>query len=434
MAEVRPFRATLYNVEKAGDMASLICPPYDVIGPALEQDLYRRSPYNFVRLEKAQPEPGDASRDDRYFKTKDLLEKWFNQGIMVKGRLPVMFMHDHFFTYKGREYRRRGFIATVRLEEWHKMIIRPHEGTLASPKADRVKLISTLKANTSSVFAMYEDSGGVVARLLEEQTKVEPLFDITLESGERHIVREVSAPQTLVGLGEFFIDKPLYLADGHHRYESALTYQKEQRALHGSDSGEEGYNFVLTTLVDMADPGLIVLPPHRLVRSLPAFLIEQLERGVETFFDITSTYYRSGGWSEVEQAFSRSEADLALFGPYDNRLRLLKVKDYGVVERLMPYFHSSIYKRLDVAIVDHIILEEILGIRDSASGVDLAFSYDYDKAISRVLSGEYQLALLLRPVNIETIKAIADAGDQMPRKSTYFYPKLPSGIVFYHFG
>lgn len=434
MAEVRPFVATFYNQRMVDDLANVICPPYDVISPSVEEDLYRRSPYNFIRLEKAQPDPGDAGRDDRYLKTKGLLEKWLSEGVLIKGQLPAIYLHDHFFSFKGREYVRQGLIATVRLEEWHKMVIRPHEGTLSAPKADRVKLLSTLKSNTSPVFALYEDGEQLIPALLENQRKLQPLFDITLSNGERHIVREISDEETLSKLSGFFGDRPLYIADGHHRYESALTYQREQRALLKTISGEEKFNFVLMTLVDMADPGLIVLPPHRLLRSLSPLLIEQLSRGIETFFEARLVNYNSDTWSEIDQAFARNKADLALFGLSDNNIELLRVKDYASIDKLMPHFHSSIYKRLDVAIVDHVILEGILGIKDSATGVDIAFSYDREDAVQRVAKGEYQLAILLRPTRVEAIKAIADAGDQMPRKSTYFYPKLPSGLIFYHFG
>ena len=434
MAEVKPFIATFYNQEKVGNLADVICPPYDVVSPSEEIALYQKNPYNFIRLEKAQPEFEDANRDDRYIRTKSLLNRWLDEAILVKNRTPAIYLHDHFFSFKGKEYLRRGLMATVRLEEWNKMIIRPHEGTLAAPKADRIRLLSTLKANTSPVFALYEDRGQKIPPLVERERRKKPIINTTLENGERHIVWEITDAELLNKLNSFFNDRPLYIADGHHRYESALVYKREQEALLRSTTGQESFNFVLMTLVDMADSGLLILPPHRLLRLRHPSLVEDLRCGLEKFFNIRFITYDPHIWDEVDKMFARDEANLAIYGLNDNLLYLLGVKDYVAIEKLMPHFHSEIYKKLDVAIVDHVILGEILGVKDSDPNIDIAFRYDREDALRWVIDGEYQLAILLRSPKIEDIKAIADAGDQMPRKSTYFYPKLPSGLVFYYFG
>ncbi len=432
MAEIRPFRGVRYNQSLVGDLSAVICPPYDIITPQMQQELYHRSEYNFVRLEFGRELPRDTAIESKYTRSAAILEQWLEKGVLRVDEVPVIYLHDHYFTYQGKEYRRRGIITAVRLEEWDKMVIRPHEGTLAGPRSDRVSMLWACQANTSPILALFEDRGEV-SSILAMQENEAPVISLEGGGGERHRVRAITEPEVIRQIHRSLAQKPLYIADGHHRYESALTYQRERRACSPSTSADEAYNFVMMALIDFADPGLIVLPPHRLVRGISKAALEELTARLTTFFDVeewpTST---SGVWTQVDDllAGEAGQDRLVLFGLAPERLLVLRLRDAAVASQMMPYFHSDLYKGLMVSVVDHIILERLLEVDSEREEAVLAYSYDRQDAVSRVLDQEYQLALLLSPVRVEVVKAVADVGDRMPRKSTYFYPKTPAGLVF----
>ena len=431
MAEIRAYRAVYYNESLVGDLSNVICPPYDIISPQMEQELYSRSPYNFVRIENNRIMPQDSETDNRYTRAAAVYKKWLNEKALVQADKPAIFVNDHYFVCQGKEYMRRGLSVRVRLEGWDKNIVRPHEGTLSSARSDRINLIGALKANTSPIMTMYEDNDRKIASLLEAPDAGEHLFSLNGEDdGERHEVWQITDTDTVEKISAAFKEKPLYIADGHHRYESALTYQRESLAANPAATKDEGFNFVMMTLMDMDDPGLVILPPHRLLRGLSASKITGLTEKISSFFDITEVSLNQPDvWQKIDQMLDDTDyIRLVLFGLDGDKLKILTVKDPEAAGRMMPYFHSDIYKRMDVSVVDHVILEELLGL----SGEEEAkISYDYNrlKAVESVLAQEHQLAFIISPVKGKTIKDIADAGDRMPRKSTYFYPKLPSGLL-----
>ncbi len=432
MAEIRPFRGVRYNKSRVGDLSALICPPYDIITPQMEEEIYSRNEYNFIRIEHGRQLPQDSALDNKYIRAATTLEQWLKHGILITDETAAIYLHDHYFIHQGKQFRRRGLTVRIRLEEWHRMIVRPHEGTLAGPKSDRVDLLWALKANTSPILAMFEDREGQVSSLLATQESEEPIISLGSYTGERHNVWAITEPQVVKLICSLFNGKPLYIADGHHRYESALTYQHEQRACSSSVSGDEAFNFVMMTLVDFADPGLIILPPHRLLRGLSASNLSSLINKLKSFFDIVELPLDMPGVEQQVDALlaSSDRIRLVLFGLAGKQLLVLTLRDFTTASQLMPYFHSELYKRLDVSVVDHIILEELLGLASNREEVRIAYNYDREDAISKVLDEQYQLAFILSPLRTEVIKAIADAGDRMPRKATYFYPKLPSGLVF----
>ena len=435
MAEIRPFRGVYYNQSLVKDLSAVICPPYDIITPQIRQELYHRSEYNFVRLESGWELPQDTATDNKYTRSAITLEQWLEQGILKLNQAPAIYLHDHYFTYQGKEYRRRGIIACVRLEEWDRMVVRPHEGTLAEPKSDRVSLLWALQANTSPILALFEDQGQQVPSLLSAQEQNEPMISLSSAAGERHKVWALTKPEVINHICRSLAHQPLYIADGHHRYESALTYQRERRTCSPSAGRDEAFNFVMMMLVDFSDPGLIILPPHRLVRGISKQTLIGLMAKLKPFFEIEELPLgASGAWQQVEAFLNQGEANqdrLALFGLAPERLLLLQLHDFTAARQMMPYFHCELYKKLIVSVVDHVILERLLGLGSGSEEAILAYSYESSDAVNRVLDQEYQLAFLLSPVKVEVVKAIADIGDRMPRKSTYFYPKLPAGLVFY---
>jgi uncharacterized protein (DUF1015 family) len=434
VAEIHPFRGVRYNQELVKDLGSVICPPYDIITPQLQPELYQRSAYNFVRLEFGRESPQDTATDNRYTRSAAVMKQWLEQGVLAVDKVPAIYLHDHYFHYGGKEYRRRGAVAAVRLEEWDKMVVRPHEGTLVEHRTDRLSLLWALQANTSPILALFDDSGRQVSSLLAAVEQSQPI--ISFSSGERHKVWALTEPKIIKKLSTGLIHQPLYIADGHHRYESALTYQRERHACSPSVSGEEAFNFVMMTLVDFADPGLLILPPHRLVRGLSRAVLSQLPTGLRSFFEVEELpLSTSGVWQRVDGLLGGGESDevrLVVFGTTEGSLLLLRLRDPAAAGELMPSFHSERYKKLNVSVLDHVILEKLLGVGDGEEA-RLGYTYSKEDAVNRVLEREYQLAFLLSPVGPEVIKAIADAGDRMPRKSTYFYPKTPAGLVLHRF-
>ncbi len=438
MAEIRPFQGVHYNQSLVKGLSAVICPPYDIITPQSRQELYHQSEYNFVRLESSRQLPQDTAMDNKYTRSAATLEQWLKQDILKLDEVPVIYLHDHYFTYQGKEYKRRGITACVRLEEWDKMVVRPHEGTLTEPKSDRVSLLWALQANTSPILALFEDQGQQVSSSLQAQEQNEPMISLSSANDERHYVWAITEPEVINQICGSLAHQPLYIADGHHRYESALIYQRERHIYSPSATQDEAFNFVMMTLVDFSDPGLIILPPHRLVRGISRATLNGLMARLKSFFEIEVLPLSMPDiWQQVDDLLTQEEASqdrLVLFGLIPEHLSVLRLHDFTAARQLMPYFHGELYKRQIVSIVDHIILEKLLELSSISEEAILAYSYDRLDAVSKVLDQEYQLALLLSPVKAEVVKAIADTGDRIPRKSTYFYPKLPAGLVFYWLG
>jgi uncharacterized protein (DUF1015 family) len=420
-----------YNQSLVGDLAAVACPPYDVINPQKEQALYATSPYNFIRIEQGRQTPQDTPADNKYTRAAATLNKWLDDGVVLIDPALAIYLHDHSFICQGKSYRRRGIVVRVRLEEWDSMVIRPHEGTLAGPKSDRMSLLWELKANTSPVLSLYEDSRRQVASRLDQQAEGEPIISLA-SGGESHRIWAITDPEAISAIAGSLAPKPLYIADGHHRYETALVYRREQRTLSPSLAADDPRNYVMMTLVDFNDPGLIILPPHRLLRGLPSSSVDGLMTKLDLFFKVDALPLDEDRvWSQVDELLKESgKIRLVLFGLKPGQLLVLTLRDLAAAAagQMMPYFHSEAYKKLDVSVVDHVILEELLAMSsDEVSRID--YNYDRQDAVRRVAAGEYQLAFILKPVSASIIKDIADAGDRMPRKSTYFYPKLPSGLL-----
>jgi len=437
VADIRPFHGMRYNPSLVKDLAKVICPPYDIITPQMQQEFYQRSDFNFVRIEFGRELPQDKDTDNKYTRGAATLKNWLEQGILKVDGKPSFYIDDHHFTYQGKTYRRRGINCLVKLEDWSSMIVRPHEGTLSRPRGERLNLLWALQANTSPIMALYEDGEGKIASVLDTRAKTRSALSAENVDGENHRLWPITNTEAIDRIRRALTDRPLYIADGHHRYESALAYQRERRTYEQSPPGSQPFDFVMMTLTDIADPGLVILPAHRLVRGMARSALDGLLDGLKEFFTVAELPLNkanirsqiSGLLSEVQD-----RVKLVLYGLKKGRIFLLTLSDFSVVRTMFPYFHSELYQKLDVSIVDHVILEELLGLTHDIAGAFLDYTNDTPEAIEKVLDGEYQLALIVNPVKPGVIKAIADAGDRMPRKSTYFYPKAPAGLVFYRFG
>jgi uncharacterized protein (DUF1015 family) len=433
MAEIRAFCGVHYNKEIVGDISGVICPPYDIISPQMDEELHRRNAYNFIRIEYNRLQTGDSDTNNRYTRSAAFFKEWLEKKVLVTDNAPAIYVHDQFFTLDGDEYKRRSLIVRVRLEEWDKNIIRPHENTFKGPKKDRINLLWALNANTSSVMSMYEDKDLKISSFLKRMDSGKLLIATKEMSGERHNVWTITDPQAVKEFCNYFNDKPLYVADGHHRYESALTYKKERSSCDNNANPDTAYNFVMMTLLDMDDPNLIIFPTHRLLNGLEPEVISNLEEKLIAYFAIEHLSLNIPGiWQYIDKiSADETSIKLTIIGLKPGIVSILTLKDMNTAAALMPPERSDVYKKMDVSIVDHVILEKILGMQ-SDDEKRIAYTHNREEAVSRALNGECQLAIITNMVKGQTIKDIADAKDRMPRKSTYFYPKLPSGLIVNH--
>lgn len=434
MADIHPFRGIHYNPPIVGDTGRVICPPYDVISPSFQEELYNRSDFNFVRIEYARETPHDTEQDNRYTRAASTLGEWLSRGILTTDARPTIYIDDHHFSRHGKEYCRRNITCVIRLEPWETKIVRPHEATFARAKSDRLNLLYALQANTSPIMALYEDRNGSIPTALSNLSAAAPLFIAETGTGEYHEFHAVSDMKSVSTICGILADQPVYIADGHHRYESALTYQRERRVRVHTDIGSEPFDYVMITLVDFADPGLVILPAHRMVRDVAT---DRLLTGLADFFHIQSVPVERGnetGQAEKLLAEQSGNPFLVLYGLEPGFFSVLTVSDKSNINSTMPYFHTDVYRSLDVSILDHVILERLLGMSGDMLAAHVLYTNEMTDAIEEINKGTCQFSVLMNPVQPEAIKAIADNGDRMPRKSTYFYPKIPAGLVIYRFG
>lgn len=427
MAQIVPFRGIRYDPAKISDLSLVIAPPYDVITPAHQSVLHQRHPFNVVRLILGEGHAGDDAQNNWYQRAAHHWEQW-RRGVLVRDEKPAIYVYDQTFeTPDGAVRTRRGLICAVRLEDLRSGVVRPHERTLAAPKADRLRLFRACHANFSSVFSLYDDPQNIVASLLAPHTQHEPLAEATSDDHVHHRLWKVDDVATIRAVQAAFADKPLFIADGHHRYETALAYRDELRARAARWTGDEAANFVMMTLVNVHDPGLVVLPYHRLIANLPAETLSDFGERLGAFFDVLP----------VADAHSlmpalRHAPEEHVFGVYErDEPVLLALRDDAPYHSLLDDTRSPAFNDLDVTLLHAIVIENLLGITPEqiASSRYVSYTSDDKQAIAAVDSGTAELALLLRPTRIEQVLAVANAGDQMPQKSTYFYPKVITGMV-----
>jgi uncharacterized protein (DUF1015 family) len=419
LAEISAFLGIRYNQEIVKDMAAVVCPPYDVISPEQQKAYYDKSDYNVIRLEHAMVLPDDTKTNDRHTRACITFNQWLKEHVLVSDHVPSFYIHEHCFTYQNIRKRRLGLTACVRLEPWEKKTIFPHENTVPGIKSDRLELMRACPANISPLLGLYEDMGQKVTKLVAVQAGRKPAIDFALD-GETHKLWVANEPEFVQRVSHFLASKPIYIADGHHRYETALAYRDERREQAKNVRGDEAFNFVMITLVSFSDPGLVVLPVHRLVRNLSTDTLPALRSSLEPYFEMMSVPLAEGLLPDVAGACAR------VLGLEPDNLVAFKVKQTSPLREMMPEGHSEAYKRLEISIVQHLIIDKL---NELDKGNSITYTSNTVEARQLVESGEYQLAFLLNPISVATIKSIADSNDKMPGKSTYFYPKLPTGLV-----
>ncbi|HUF53082.1 MAG TPA: DUF1015 domain-containing protein [Dehalococcoidia bacterium] len=421
MADVYPFRALRYDPSL--DLASIVCPPFDTISQELQRELYARSEYNAVRIELA-----ESSGAGRYKSATNTLSRWMNNRILRRDKIPAFYLYRQSFPYGGKTYERRLLFARLRLVPWSDGVVLPHEQTFGGPKEDRIQLMRAARINSSPVFLFYRDDDDQIHGLVSagEQQQA-PVADFKTADGQRHQLLRLDEPETIERLTHAFEDEKLYIADGHHRYETALAYRDETQAAASEWRGDEPENFVMVALIDYNDPGMLVLPFHRMTK-VETPLAEAHGR-IEGLFDLSQV---PGDAPDLTAALDAAGDGLAIGLVTAEGMYLLTPRDAAAIDALMPQERAPEWRALDYAIVNQVLLQHCLGLTEERmKDYDaVKFTEDAEKAVAAVRTGAANYALVMRPLPVERVLALADLGERMPQKSTFFYPKVPTGVVF----
>jgi len=445
MADIRPFRAFRYNTNRVA-LRDVLTQPYDKITPSMQERYYAASPFNLISIEKGKVLPGDSPQDNVYTRAAKKFEGWVAQGILVQDAAPSIYVYSQDFVPPGSHARRvrSGFIALGRVEDYDEKVVFRHERTLSAPKADRIDLLRHTSAQTGQLFMLYDDAALKIDCLLEEARKRQPAIELEDEFGVTHRLWPFSDTVVINRIQKEMAGKNLIIADGHHRYETALEYRNERRRHSGESDSLAAHEFAMMTFINTHSKGLAILPTHRLVKNLAGFEFEKLRRSVSPYFDWYSYPFQDAGERAASYPEFRKDLETANHGrraigiyargssPPNGAYYLFLLRRDVDLERLLPDV-SGAQRGLDVVLLHRLILEKGLGITHEAVTAEKNVSYEreMEAALGAVDKGEAQLACLLNPVRVQQVADIALAGDVLPQKSTDFYPKLLSGIAIY---
>lgn len=417
MAEIRPFRGLRYNPEKIANLSEVITQPYDKITPRMQAEYYDRHPQNYVRLIFGREE-------DRYQESLDHFNRWMQEGLFLKDAEPALYPYTQTYTIEGNPdpITRTGFVCAIKLHPYEDKVVLPHERTLKGPKQDRFKLFSKTHKNYEQVFMLYGDQDRRIEQLFEAAMAQKSLLEATDELGCIHRVWKITDEDAIARAREVLAPLPVLIADGHHRYETALALRDYLRPQHPDAPDAAAFNHRMVTLVNLFDPGLLVLPTHRYVIKLKQDF-ERAKAEIERYFDITPVV------KEELAARLKQNADRHAFGLYrKDGSWLLLLKDEKVMDQVMPTDPHQI-KALDVSVLHNLVIEKLLGISKEEIESYIAYERYVDKAYENVDSGKFEIVFLMNPTKVKQVEAVSAAGARMPQKSTDFYPKLVSGLV-----
>ena len=431
MADILPFRGLRYNLEKV-TTSDVVTQPYDKITPAMQERYYAASPYNLVRIILGRREAGDNTTDNVYTRAAAYGRKWRDKGILRPDSAPSIYSYSQTFTApSGQNFERRGFIALGRVEDYSAKVVFRHEQTLAKPKADRLDLLRATRAHYEQLFLLYEDSGEIDSLLT---IKDRPTIDVVDEYGVAHRVWQISDPAVIHSVQKKMQTQKLVIADGHHRYETALNFRNECRAASGKSRNDAPYEFVMMTFVNMNDPGLLILPTHRVVHSLESFSVDEFQKTSREFFEV----------EEVDPAISASKATALLRDRGQTGTALLAVTADRALLLHSPKasaakFYGGLSARqqaLDVVQLHKCLLEGVLKLSEESirNQQNLSYLRETSEALAAVRGEGKSVAnitFLMNPCPVEKMREVALAGEVMPQKSTDFYPKLLSGLTSY---
>jgi len=424
MAIVKGFPAVRYNSGKV-ELSTVVTPPYDIISPLKQKELHNRSPYNYTWIDF----PRDVAGEDKYAAASARLNAWLKEQVLIRDDKPSIYFYRQQYTIRGETKRRFGFLALLKLEEGGANV-HGHEHTHAAAKEDRFKMITKAKANLSPIFVVFEDK----KRLMEQNLKPwalekEPLFEVADDDKVLHAVWRIDDPQMLERVAAKMKDEDVFIADGHHRYEVSCAYRNERRAAVSRPTGEEDFNYILAYFTNVHSQGLTILPIHRVVSLEKAPDWDALGAGLREYFSVEEIKGRDKFLFLIQKAGQREHA-VGLYAP--GHFWLLRLKNMRYVNTRMPD-KSAEYRSLDVAILNTLVFKNVLGVEPQDVKNAIGYTADAEEAMSAADNDPTKIAFLLNPTRIDQIVSVASHGEKMPPKSTYFYPKVESGLVVYKF-
>ncbi|MFN2616754.1 MAG: DUF1015 domain-containing protein [Thermoleophilaceae bacterium] len=417
MAEVQPLETLRYEPAAVGSLEAVIAPPYDVIDDAQRAELAARSPFNVVEIDLPRANGGDP-----YMHARDTLHAWLQQGVLVREREPALWvLEQEFTTPDGERQRRRGFFARVRVEEYGAGRIRPHERTHPGPKEDRLRLTLATRANLSPIFSLFPDPEGAAREALEQAAAEHSFAEAADPEGTRNTLWRLSDPAAVAALQSALADGELLIADGHHRYETARVYAEEV-------GGEGPHRYALMFLCSLSDPGLTVFPTHRLLSGLKGD-----ERKQQAIREVLTRDFevRQVGREELAPDGGPGPVEFGYMDSFHRTPYRVTLRDQAIADRALEGKPEA-YRRLDTAVLEALVLRGALGMSedDIAHFRGLGYSKSLEEGRDSVESGRSDAGFFMRPTPVEQVREVAAAGESMPPKSTYFHPKVPTGLVF----
>lgn len=428
MLRIAPFRGVFYNQKKVRDLAKVIAPPYDVISKEEQEKLYKKSPYNFVRLDLSQ-EP------DSYQAVAQTWSEWQTQEIFIRDETPAIYFSSHRFRLKGGEQKlRQGFFALTELQDFSTGAIRPHEKTHDVPKEDRLQLMLACHAQLSPIFTLYAQPRPAINSMLAVAVEgVAPFIEVETDHDEQLRLWRLTDRSLVQKLQQEMADQSLLIADGHHRYEASLKYRDQMRSVRSEWKGDEAFNYILTYCANVHDENVVILPTHRLVRGYTHKPFMELEEALQTYFYVEQHPKTPEGKASFLKALKTAAKKHRVIGASfrrDPRYLILRLKNKRIMQRLAKDLSAPL-RELDVSALHLLILEHILGMtpEQQEDGSTIQYTQDEEAALQRLEKEDFQAAFILNATKAEEILAIVSTGEKMPQKSTYFYPKLPSGLI-----
>jgi len=418
-ARVEPLRGLLYDPQAVGDISRVVAPPYDIISEAQQRGLYESSPYNIVRLE--------LGRDtDRYTAAKATLDEWTAAGVLRRAPRSAMYLYTQRFNVEDRSFARTGFVVRLRLEEFAPGKILPHEKTFPAAKEDRLKLLTATRTNISSIFGLYSGEHRELDTLRAEVLSRAPKIEADDALGIRNELRTIEAPAEIAIVQRALEVGRVLIADGHHRYETALNYRRQRRATE-NPPGLRGFDYTMMTLVACDDPGLVILPTHRIVHRLRPQAIESFASQARAAFETCEVAERDALRKGLVHG-GRGSLAIALRG--SQKFFLLRLKDKDAVARALPDVAAEV-RGLDVTALHTLVFDQLFSLKaaEIRKGGNIEYTTDANAALDAVREGRADGAFLMNPPSITDVERVSDAGATMPEKSTYFFPKLLTGLV-----
>ncbi len=420
MADIQPLRALHYDPAVVGELARVVAPPYDVIDDGQRAALLERSPFNVVAVDLPKPRPDGA---DQYEVARATFAEWQAEGAVVRDGQPALWAHAQDYTGPdGVDRTRRGFFCRVRIEGYGPGRVRPHERTHPGPKEDRLRLTRATKANISPIFSLYSDPRQAAWTALEPATGSAPWAEVTDGDGTRHRLWRVADPAAIAAVQAATADAELLIADGHHRYETMDAYAEEV-------GGEGDHRYILMCLVALEDPGLTIFPTHRLVRGLDADRREALAKALREDFEIEEVALEA--LAPPPQGEEPTPLQMGYIDSGSRRPLRLTLKNQAIADAALAE-HSQPYRHLDTGVLEKLILENALGMSDEdiSHFNGMFYARDTEEAVAMVEDGSYDAAFIMRPTPVRQVRELAAEGENMPPKSTFFYPKLLTGLLF----